>query len=122
MSVNNVVFKCPICKMAITRPLLPLEADHSVCLEYGKPAVPERFFGVNKPEYWNVAGTVLVNLADLVSTKHHSDFHRLAGCCGLDGLDGPNLVCANGHEVGTEKSDCWMPHAAILLEDVIQGQ
>ncbi len=27
---------------------------------------------------------------------------RLNGCCGLDGCDGSNLVCARGHEVATE--------------------
>jgi hypothetical protein len=26
------------------------------------------------------------------------------------GCDGVNTVCGNGHEVGTECSDCWMPH------------
>jgi len=75
---------------------------------------------MNSQEYWSAAGRVLVNLADLVGTKHHPDYRRRAGCCGLDGLDGPNLVCSNGHEVGTEKSDCWMPHAAVLLENVIE--
>jgi hypothetical protein len=40
--------------------------------------------------------------------------------CGLDGMDGPNLVCVNGHEIGTEKSDCWMPHAAVLLDSIVR--
>ena len=104
--------------MTITRPLLSLGPDKSICLEDGKPAVPEGFFTVNNQEYWCVAGDVVVNLADLVGTKHHQDYRRRNGCCGLDGMDGPNLVCPNGHEVGTEKSDCWMPHAAVLLENV----
>lgn len=38
------------------------------------------------------------------------------GCCRLDGLAGPDLICPNGHEVGTE--DRWMPQAAVFLEDV----
>jgi hypothetical protein len=54
-----------------------------------------------------------------VETHHHSELHRLAECCGLDGMDGPNFVCVNGHEIGTEMSDCWMPHAAILLDSVV---
>jgi hypothetical protein len=62
---------------------------------------------------------VIVNIADLVSIRRHPDFRRLNGCCGLDGCDGPNLVCTNGHEIGTEKSDCWTPHAAVLLENVV---
>ena len=88
-------------------------------MEDGKPLAPQGFFSINSEEYWTADGRFVVNLADLVGTKHHSDDHRLNGCCGLDGLDGPNLICTNGHEVGTEKSDCWMPHAAVLLETVI---
>jgi hypothetical protein len=34
---------------------------------------------------------------------------RLNGCCGFDGLDGPNQVCRCGAEVGTLQSDCWTP-------------
>jgi len=83
--------------------------------------VPQGFFSINSKEYWSADGQFVVNLADLVGTKHHSDRGRQNGCCGLDGLDGPNLTCANGHEVGTEKSDCWMPHAAVLLETVISA-
>lgn len=116
MGASHTVFTCPICHVAVTRPLLPLGSDQIICLEDGKPAVPKGFFGVNKQEYWNAAGRVLVNLGDLVGTKHSGGIN---GCCGLDGLDGPNLVCANGHEIGTEKSDCWMPHAAVLLESVL---
>lgn len=116
----RVVFKCPICDAAITQPVSPLREDQSVCLEDQKDAVPRGFFAQNSKEYWTASGSVVVNLGDLVSTMHHADRRRLNGCCGLDGCDGPNLVCRNGHEIGTKKSDCWTPRAAILLENVIQ--
>jgi hypothetical protein len=33
------------------------------------------------------------------------------GCCGLDGLDGPNQACATcGRTVGTARTDCWIDH------------
>lgn len=36
------------------------------------------------------------------------DTSRLAGCCGLDGCNGPNMLCRGCHaEVGTMRSDCW---------------
>src|SRR5437867_13336817 len=120
MESNRILFRCPQCQAVITRPLLPLKPDQPICLEDGKAAVPQGFFGVKTPEQWSAEGSILVNLSDLVGTQHHSDSHRLAGCCGLDGMDGPNLLCANGHEIGTEKSDCWMPHAALLLDAVVQ--
>lgn len=35
---------------------------------------------------------------------------RLNGCCGLDGCDGPNMLCRVCEaEVGTMQSDCWTP-------------
>ena len=117
MSERPSFFACPVCRVAITRPLLPLPADQAICLEDGKPAFAPGFFAVNKDEYWNVAGHIVVHLGDLVGTSHTG---KVNGCCGLDGLDGPNLACANDHVIGTEKSDCWVPHAAILLDSVLQ--
>ncbi|HLK64265.1 MAG TPA: hypothetical protein VKU19_12545 [Bryobacteraceae bacterium] len=109
--------------MPITRPLQRLEPGVALCTEDRKDAVPQGYFGVSTRDYWTDGnGRVLVNLKDLVETKRHPDLHRLNGCCGLDGCDGPNLVCAKGHEVGTERSDCWMAHAAVLLEDVVWHQ
>jgi len=115
----RVVFRCSICQAAITQPVSPLKQDQAVSLEEGKAVVPKGFFAPNKKEYWTTTGSVIVNLADLVSTRRHPDFRRVNGCCGFDGCDGPNLVCRNGHEIGTKKSDCWTPHAAILVEGVV---
>ena len=70
-------------------------------------------------DYWTrFEGCVLVNIADVIGTKTHPDASRLNGCCALDGLDGPNLLCENGHEVATAVSDCWMAHAVALVKDV----
>jgi hypothetical protein len=32
------------------------------------------------------------------------------------------LLCSNGHEIGTERSDCWMAHGAVLLPAVVREQ
>lgn len=70
-------------------------------------------------------GTVLVHPDDVLALRRHSDRRRLNGCCRLDGLDGPNLVCAGcGAEIATEQSDCWVswhdlrlqPDAVIAVE------
>jgi len=83
--------------------------------------VPEGYSALSDDEYWTgSAGCPLVNLADLVATRHHPDPRRNSGCCGRDGCDGPNLLCDRGHEIGTEKSDCWMAHAAVLLPEVVR--
>lgn len=65
-------------------------------------------------------GRYIINLADAMNVRDHADTRRLAGCCGLDGCDGPNQVCACGVEVATAKSDCWMPHALIFECEAVE--
>jgi hypothetical protein len=64
--------------------------------------------------YTDTEKKIAINTKDLINTKNHSNPSRLNGCCGLDGGDGPNKICLNGHEVATEKSDCWMPHEVLF--------
>jgi hypothetical protein len=59
-------------------------------------------------------------LADRRNLSRHANLARLNGCCGLDGLDGPNQLCACGAEVATEKSDCWMAHALIFEDGAVE--
>jgi len=62
----------------------------------------------------NIGGFV-VNVDDVVQTRLTTAGKRLAGCCGLDGMDGPNLLCDQcGAEVAIKKTDCWMPHCVIF--------
>ncbi|MFF0416581.1 hypothetical protein ACFYUY_39915 [Kitasatospora sp. NPDC004745] len=45
---------------------------------------------------------------------------RSYGCCRLDGIDGPNRVCAGcGSEVGVEISDCWTEYDVRLLASAV---
>ncbi len=38
----------------------------------------------------------------------HPEPSRNSGCCGHDGLDGPNRLCPSCHaEVATLRDDCW---------------
>jgi hypothetical protein len=108
-------FNCFVCGCVLARDLRALPEEVQLDQADGHALLPQGTYRVSlgkfEPER---PGDYLVNLADLQNTEHHSDPHRLNGCCGLDGLDGYNLVCANGHEVGTERSDCWLPHHAVL--------
>lgn len=56
------------------------------------------------PQFW-------ANPQDFeASIEKTGDVRRLAGCCGLDGCNGPNMLCRVCHaEVGTMQSDCWTP-------------
>ena len=121
MNDEFVVFACPVCQQPISRPVAPLPSEQAVCVEDGKPAVPAGRFVLSDDDHWtDSAGCPLLNLSDLTGVQYHPDLLRNSGCCGRDGCDGPNLLCLAGHEVGTERSDCWMAHAAVLLPSVIQ--
>lgn len=43
-----------------------------------------------------------------------------AGCCGLDGLDGPNQACVRCQAVvGTARTDCWTEDAIWFLPQAV---
>jgi hypothetical protein len=67
-----------------------------------------------------VNGFVL-NPDDVKGTELHPEPHRGGGCCGLDGLNGPNLVCARcGAEIGTKESDCWTQQQVVMLPKAVK--
>ncbi len=88
----------------------------------GMDYIQSGFYTLSDGMYYpGTEGAVIINFEDLLEVHDHTDIHRLNGCCGLDGSGGPNKLCANGHEVGTAYSDCWMPHAFVFCKDnVIQ--
>ena len=63
----------------------------------------------------------VLNPDDVKSTEPHPDPRRRNGCCGLDGLNGPNLVCARcGAEIGTKQSDCWTQQQVVMLPEAVK--
>ena len=106
---------CKKCGVQLTGELVRLTDKSKLSQEDKSALVPKGKFFVSYGEYEpEHQGDFLVNLADLKDTRLTKDPSKLNGCCGLDGLDGFNILCPNGHEVGTERSDCWLPHYAIL--------
>jgi hypothetical protein len=92
-----------------------LKDDSTLCEDDNKDHIPQGFYFVSEGEYYNgTEGQIIVNLRDVVNLVNHTDPGRLNGCCGLDGCDGMNKLCENGHEVATEKSDCWLAHATLF--------
>lgn len=71
----------------------------------------DRIAGVTAlPAHW-------LNLSDLrADIGYAPQPGRCNGCCGLDGMDGPNRICRCGAEIGTERSDCWTWHIFTPLE------
>lgn len=63
-------------------------------------------------------GSVVVHPDDLLPDALH-EHGPAAGCCGLDGQDGPNQACACGAVVGTAWTDCWTANEVRFLPDAV---
>ncbi|MFN7128826.1 MAG: hypothetical protein ACK4OJ_07145 [Brevundimonas sp.] len=66
------------------------------------------------------SNTVIANPDDIVGDSLRSTGSD-NGCCGSDGLDGPNRACICGEVVATERSDCWTAaEVAFLIQAVAE--
>ena len=120
-TATEVVFRCATCHVVVTLPLRSLSDRALLCETAGEDYVPRGWMLKSDGSFFTgTEGQFIVNLKDLINTKHHSDPRRLNGCCGLDGCDGKNTICKNGHELGTERSDCWIAHAILLDPSAIE--
>jgi len=97
---------CKTCNVQVSKVLAELSDDSELCFEDGQEMIKEGQFFVSKGDEFDVeVGNYIVNIKDLTNTKLTNDLSRLNGCCGLD-----------GHEIGTKRTDCWMPYHAIISE------
>lgn len=111
---------CQNCKIEISKQVTELKDLNLLNKNDREDYIPEGFFIVaNGEAYIETKGLIIINIKDLINSNYHPDNRRLNGCCGQDGLDGVNRVCLNNHEIGTEKSDCWMPHYITLHPDLV---
>jgi hypothetical protein len=111
---------CKLCGRELTSDLSPLEDLRRLSEEDGMPRIPKGYFHVSEPESdFDPEGSIVANLEDLTGANRAMDGRPYNGCCGVDGCDGLNLVCPSGHDVATEKSDCWMPHRAVFESELV---
>lgn len=107
----------------ITGPLAELTDDSVLSEADGSPHIPNGYFYKVKESFFSGSqGKWIIGIPDLISRHLHPERSRLNGCCGLDGCDGLNLVDAEGNEIGTEKSDFWMPHCVILEPTLVKTE
>jgi len=114
-----VVFRCARCGVAVSQAVAALAPEQGEGdLTDGADHVPPGTYRRTAEDEDDLPpagrGAYVVNGRDLRGTQPHKDPRRRSGCCGPDGSLGPNLLCANGHEVGIEHADCWMPHFVAL--------
>lgn len=80
-----------------------------------QPTIPEGSWAIDpEPIAWqgqlptSTLGSLVINPADAIGVLSSDDPTRNSGCCGHDGLDGPNLLCGGcRYEVATLRDDCW---------------
>lgn len=115
-----MILKCRKCNLVLTNKLTELTNIGNLNENDNVDFIQRGYFFVSDGEFFSESkGKIISNKHDLINSKNHSNSKRLNGCCGLDGLDGLNKMCENGHEIGTECSDCWMPHCVIFEPELI---
>ncbi|MFJ5546492.1 hypothetical protein [Streptomyces sp. NPDC093225] len=113
-------FSCTSCQQRISPdlqevPMPPPVTEEAPGHRFLPPLVPRGSYAASPH-----TGAPVLNLDDIMGVKRHPDPRRRNGCCGLDGLDGPNLVCGNcGAEVATQQSDCWSQQLIALIPDAV---
>lgn len=84
---------------------------------------------VVRTHIYSPAGALAANPDDVVRERIVSTVDNDHGCCGSDGMDGPNRRCRCGALLATEWSDCWtraevrfLPSAVVVEDDMGFGQ
>ncbi|MDJ1506354.1 hypothetical protein [Xanthocytophaga agilis] len=111
---------CKACHTALTPDLRYLPYASLTNEEDDRPFLPQGYYWISDGKcFANTGGRVVIHIDDLINTMRHSDPERLQGCCGVSGCYGPNRICMQKHEVASEYSDCWMPHAIIFEKNAV---
>jgi hypothetical protein len=111
---------CKECHIELSKDLAELPGKNHLDESDGNDFLPLGRFYISDGSYFTDSeNKIIINTKDFINEKNHPIADRLNGCCGLDGMDGINKVCANGHEIGTAKTDCWMPHCIILEPQLV---
>jgi|SRR5581483_21909 len=108
-----MILRCAVCHIPISDDVHELKDRGRLSDERGSDFLPQGCYLIASAAdnfSSHTDGEFILNLKDVHNLQRHSDPSRLNGCCGLDGLDGINTVCSNGHEIGTQRTDCWCPH------------
>ena len=76
--------------------------------------------GTVERKVYSEAGAVAANPEDII--KDGLDRAGIDnGCCGSDGIDGPNRACVCGSMVATQWSDCWTQAEVRFLPQAVRA-
>jgi hypothetical protein len=104
-----MILLCAICRIAISNEVIQLQHLSLLVEDNGKDHVPKGFYYIAAEDNSVIIEEdgFILNIADMINTNYSKQ--PGFGCCGLSGGD-MNTLCNNGHEIGSECSDCWLPH------------
>jgi hypothetical protein len=117
--MGRQIFTCANCGRGLTQKLsqlaeLPVakqidEISYEPTLAVGTWAIdPESRLLTAEGAPASTSGCLVINPADAPDLKPHPEPRRNSGCCGHDGLDGPNRICPDCNAaVATLSDDCW---------------
>jgi hypothetical protein len=108
-------FLCCCCGAELSNPVVVLNDARLLVASDGVDRLPDGFAHDEGSTEDAPVAKWCINIRDAMNMRHTEQYGRLNGCCGLDGQDGPNLVCEKcGDDVATEYSDCWMSHCIVF--------
>lgn len=97
-------FICKQCQLPLSVPVIRVDDSVELHCKDNEPMLQrgEYTTGSHVAGPWSgvLPTSYVLNKLDLINTKSGGISN---GCCGPDGMDGPNLECLNGHSIGTEK-------------------
>ena len=123
--MESVVIACKACGERLSAPVMridpipaprPIDDNPDNCgyqptLPAGRWAIdphPVSWRGDRDGPPTSTLGCFVINPVDALPLLPHPDGRRSSGCCGHDGLDGPNLLCPNCMaSIATLRDDCW---------------
>jgi hypothetical protein len=118
--VESVIVVCGLCGNVLTNAVrqldqmpAPTRAGHEderylPTIPVGAWAADPEPIGRRDGRPTSTLGCLVINPADAIGVLSSGDPRRNSGCCGHDGLDGPNLLCRGCRsEVATLRDDCW---------------
>jgi hypothetical protein len=116
--MKTVFLRCVLYGIQVSKILSPLTALVLLCEKDGQPLLPAGRYLLSSAfldasTTWDTitCDEILLNGGDVLNSQPGGTRN---GCCGMDGLAGINTFCRIGHPLGTEKSDCWMPHFILI--------
>ncbi|MFF2353558.1 hypothetical protein ACFVVL_27710 [Kitasatospora sp. NPDC058115] len=113
------LFTCANCEHPLTGDLQEAQAspasDHLSDHRIADPRIAQGTYATSYD-----ATLFILHPDDVPGTALHPNSSRRNGCCGLDGQDGPNLVCVScDADIATKESDCWTDNLVALIATAV---